>query len=161
MMKKLLLFVILLPLFLLTKAQTEIVKWTFPNNVLGDTVQNSTNALNLNQALRADGTSGITMKNGATTFAAQATNWDNGMATKNWNIRVNTTGYNNLKISSKQQVGGTNGGPKDFILQYKIGSSGTWKDIPGGIVTLANDWNTGTITDLALPAECNDQPDLV
>ena len=160
-MKNLLLIAMLIPFFQFVKAQEEIVKWTFPNNALSDTVQNGTNALNLTQILRSEGTSAITMKNGASTSAAQATNWDNGMAVKNWNIRFKTTGYANLKISSKQTGGGTNGVPKDFKMQYKIGSSGTWTDLAGGTITLANDWTTGVITNLALPVECNDQPDLV
>jgi uncharacterized membrane protein len=161
MMKKLLLIAILFPLFQFAQAQEEIVKWTFPNNLITDTVQNGTNALNLTQAIRAEGTSAISMKNGATTYAAQATNWDNGMDVKNWNIRFKTTGYDHVQISSKQQAGGTNGGPKDFKLQFKIGSTGTWADVPGGTITLANDWTTGVISNLDLPAECQNQAELV
>lgn len=160
-MKKLLLIAFLIPLFQLAKAQEEIVKWTFPNNALSDTVQNSTNTLNLGETLRAEGSSAIAMKNGATTYAAQATGWDNGMDVKNWNIRFKTTGYTNLKISSKQQGGGTNGGPKDFKMQYKTGSTAAWTDLAGGIITLANDWTTGVITDLPLPAECDNRSDFV
>jgi hypothetical protein len=161
MMKKLLLITILFPLIQFAQAQEEIVKWTFPNNLITDTVQNGTNALNLTQAIRAEGTSAISMKNGATTYAAQATNWDNGMDVKNWNIRFKTTGYDHVQISSKQQAGGTNGGPKDFKLQFKIGSTGTWADVPGGTITLANDWTTGVVTNLDLPTECQNQAELV
>jgi hypothetical protein len=161
MMKKLLLIACLLPMFQDVKAQEEIVKWTFPKNMITDTVQNGTNALNLTQAIRVEGTGAITMKNGATTYAAQASNWDNGMDLKNWNVRFKTTGYNQVQISSKQQAGGTNGGPKDFKLQFKTGSAGPWADIPGGTVTLANDWITGVISNLDLPAECQNQAELV
>ena len=160
-MKKLLLFAILFPLIQFTQAQEEIVKWTFPNNLITDTVQNGTNALNLTQAIRVEGTSAISMKNGATTYAAQATNWDNGMDVKNWNIRFKTTGYDHVQISSKQQAGGTNGGPKDFKIQFKIGSTGSWADVPGGTITLANDWTTGVVSNLDLPTECQNQSELV
>jgi hypothetical protein len=161
MIKKLLLFMMLLPVFQLAQAQEEIVKWTFPNNLLSDTVQNGTSLLNLTQVIRVEGAGPISMKNGFTDYAAQGSNWENGMDSKNWNIKFKTTGYDHVQLSSKQQAGGNNGGPKDFKLQFKIGSSGTWADVAGGIVTLANDWTTGVISDLDLPIECQNQADLV
>jgi hypothetical protein len=161
MMKKLLLIAVLLPLFYFVQAQEEIVKWTFPNNLITDTIQNSTNALNLTQVIRVVGAGPITMKNGSTTYAAQATNWDNGMNTKFWYIRFLTTGYGQVQISSKQSAGGTNGGPVDFKIQYKIGSSGIWNDVRSDTVKLANNWTSGVISNLDLPAECQNQTDLV
>ena len=135
-MKKLLLVLILIPFLQAAQAQEEIVKWTFPNNLLTDTVQNSTNPLNAGQVIRVEGAGPVSMKNGATNYAAQAINWNDGMDTKSWNIRFLTTGYNHIQLSSKQQGGGTNGGPKDFKLQYKITGTGTWADVPGGTITL-------------------------
>jgi large repetitive protein len=161
MMKKLLLVLILIPFLHAAQAQEEIVKWTFPNNSLADTVQNSTNPLNAGQVIRVEGAGPVSMKNGATDFAMQAINWNDGMNVKNWNIRFVTTGYDHVRLSSKQQGGGTNGGPKEFKLQYKVGSTGAWADLPGGNITLANDWTTGVISDLDLPAECQNQSNLV
>jgi hypothetical protein len=161
MMKKLLLIVCLLPLFKFVQAQEEIVKWTFPNNTLSDTIQNGTNSLNLTSTLRIEGAGPITMTNGATNKAATASNWNDGMNIKNWNIRFLTTGYGQVKISSKQSAGGTNGGPVDFKIQYKIGSSGTWSDVRIDTVKLANNWTSGVISNLDLPAECQNQTDLV
>jgi hypothetical protein len=161
MMKKLLLVMILLPVLQLTQAQEEIVKWTFPNGQLGDTVQNGTNPLNLTQVISITGAGPITMTNGATNFAATATNWNDGMNTKYWMIKFKTTGYNNVKISSKQRAGGTNGGPRDFKMQYRQTLSGIWADVPGGEVTLGNDWFSGVIANLDLPADCQNQPDEV
>jgi len=158
-MKKLLLAVMLIPFLQFVHAQEEIVKWTFPSGQLSDTVQNGTNTLNLTRTIRVEGAGPITMTNGQVSgdYACTATNWDNGMDVKGWNVRFKTIGYDNVKISSKQRAGGNNGGPKDFKLQYKLGSSGTWADIPGGTVTLANDWTTGVVTDLNLPTECQNQ----
>ena len=160
-MKKLLLVLIFIPFLQAAQAQEEIVKWTFPNNLLTDTVQNSTNPLNAGQVIRVEGAGPVSMKNGATNYAAQAINWNDGMDTKSWNIRFLTTGYNHIQLSSKQQGGGTNGGPKDFKLQYKITGTGTWADVPGGTITLDNDWTTGVILSLDLPAECQNQSNLV
>jgi hypothetical protein len=99
------------------------------------------------------------MKIGLTTSAAQATNWDNGMDGKYWNIRFKTTGYNHVQISSKQQSGDTKPGPKDFKIQYKISSTGTWADVAGGTLTLSNEWIG--VSNLDLPAECQNQSDSV
>ena len=150
---------LLIPVLQQLKAQVEVVKWTFPTGSLGDTVQNSTNALNLTRTIRIEGAGPITMTNGQASgdYAATASNWDNGMDAKNWNIKFKTTGYDHVKISCKQRAGGTNGGPRDFKLQSKIGSTGTWADISGGTVTLANNWTTGVVTDLDLPADCQNQ----
>lgn len=159
MKKTLLAVVFLYTLTQIVQAQEEIVKWTFPNNSVSDTVQNGTNALNLTRTIRVEGTSIISMKNGATNFAAQATGWDNGMDSKNWNIKFKTTGYDHVQISSKQQSGQSYPGPKDFKLQYKINSTGTWADVPGGTITLTNEWNG--VTNLDLPTECQNQSNSV
>ncbi len=151
----------LLPVLQLAQAQEEIVKWTFPNNQLSDTLQNGSNPLNLTSTIRVEGAGPITMKNGATTYAAQATNWDNGMNSKYWYISFLTTGYGQIQISSKQSAGGTNGGPVDFKMQYKIGSAGTWTDLATDTVRLANNWTSAVISNLDLPAECQDQSNLV
>jgi len=161
MMKKLLLVLILIPFLHAAQAQEEIVKWTFPNNSLADTVQNSINPLNAGQVIRVEGAGPVSMKNGATDFAIQAINWNDGMNVKNWNIRFVTNGYDHVRLSSKQQVGGNNGGPKDFKLQYKVGSAGAWADVPGASITLDNIWTSGVIKDLDLPAECQNQSTLV
>jgi hypothetical protein len=159
MMKKLLFLLLFIPAMLLTQAQEEIVKWTFPTGSLGDSVQNGTNPLNLTRTIRVEGTAAMTMTNGQASgdYAATATGWDNGADVKNWNVRFKTTGYTQVKISSKQRAGGTNGGPRDFKMQYRITSNGTWTDIPGSTVTLANNWTTGVVTNLDLPAECQNQ----
>lgn len=160
-MKKLLLLMMLLPVIQLALAQDTIVKWTFPNNKLSDTVQNGTNPLNLTSTLRIEGAGPISMKNGASDYAAQATNWDNGMNSKYWYISFLTTGYGQVQISSKQSAGGTNGGPVDFMMQYKIGSVGTWTDLTTDTIKLANNWTSGIISNLDLPVDCQDQSDLV
>jgi hypothetical protein len=161
MMKKLLLLMMLLPVLQLALAQDTIVKWTFPNNKLSDTVQNGTNPLNLTSTLRIEGAGPIAMKNGVADYAAQATNWDNGVNSKYWYISFLTTGYGQVQISSKQSAGGTNGGPVDFMIQYKIGSAEIWTNLTTDTVKLANNWTSGVISNLDLPAECQDQSDFV
>lgn len=159
MMKKLLFLILLLPFTGQAQVMEEIVKWSFPTGQLGDTIQNGSNTLNLTSTIRIEGAGPITMTNGQATgdYAATATGWDNGMDSKNWIVSFKTTGYDHVKIYSKQRAGGNNGGPKDFKLQWKVGSSGTWSDLTGGGVILANNWTSGVIDGKDLPDECQNQ----
>lgn len=140
-------------------AQDTLVKWTFPAGALTDTVQNGTNSLNLTRWITTNGgTSVMSMTNGQVTgdYAVTASDWDNGSDLKNWNIEFKTTGYTNIKLSSKQRAGNNPKGPKDWKAQYRVGSSGTWTDIPTASITLANDWTTGVLNAVLLPTECDD-----
>ena len=96
-------------------------------------------------------------KNGYTTKSAQATAWDNGNGTKYWIIDVNTMGYDNLHLSSRQQSGGANAGPRDFKLQYTIDMGISWTDIAGGNIITANDYTTAFVDSISLPLGCNNQ----
>lgn len=163
MTRNLLLLVLFITSVACATAQDVIVKWTFPNNNLSDTIQNGSLALNQNAVVSTTGTAAITMTNGQTTgdYAATATGWNDGAGTKSWNISFKTTGYNSLKISAKLRAGGNNGGPKDFKMQYKIGNDDSWTDVPGGIVTAANNWTGGVISNLSLPDDCSNQQETV
>ena len=141
--------------------QTDVLleRWTFANDNLTDTLVEYASDLNLEATMGTmGGTSAISMKNGASTMAAQAQGWDNGMNNKAWRIVLNSTGYENIKLSSKQQSGGSDAGPRDFKVQVKIGDAGTWTDISAGNYEVANDWTTGALTNKQLPAICNNQP---
>ncbi|MDP3441466.1 MAG: T9SS type A sorting domain-containing protein [Ignavibacteria bacterium] len=140
-------------------AQIEtLAKWTFPSGNLSDTVAEEASTLNSSASINTiGGTGAITMKNGATTKAAQADGWDNGMGVKAWQIIINTSGFENILVNSKQQSGNTDAGPRDFKLQYKIGESDEWNDVPNGTILVANDWTTSELIDLPLPSECNNK----
>jgi len=94
-------------------------------------------------------------------YSVSANGWDGGLNTKFWQVEVNTTGATNITVSSLQ--GSSSTGPKDFKLQYKVGSSGTWADVTGGTVALTiavvagNLTTWGALTDVALPAAANNQ----
>ncbi len=96
--------------------------------------------------------------NGASGKALTADNWAGGANSKYWQTTISTEGYTDIKLSSKQA--GSNTGPKDFKVQYKIGSGGTWTDISGATVTVENNWTAGVLNEVALPTECNDQEEL-
>ena len=135
-----------------------LVGWTFPTNSL---VADTGLSLHPNNEISTmGGTSEIEIKNGFTTNAAQATEWNSGMETKAWLIVTKTTGYNNLKISSRQQSGGEEPGPKYFQIQCSIDYGSTWTNIDGGEITVENDWETSFVDKLSLPAFCENQEEV-
>lgn len=143
----------------ITKAQTTITGWSFPTGTATDA--NPDQGLPANSAMlitTQGGTSAIDFsKNGATSKSAQATGWDGGTNLKYWQIEVNTSGYQNLKLSSKQTSGGQFPGPRDWKVQYKIGTPDIWADIPNSNVVTANDWLSGVLTDINIPSVCENQ----
>ena len=130
-----------------------LVGWTFP--VSGATLTaDVVNANNSGKTISvSNGT--ITSSSGAsgTDFSASTAAWT--VANKYWEISVNTTGYKNIKLSSQQIASNT--GPRDFKIQYKIGVGGTYADVTGGTVLVANNWTSGVVNNLALPAACDNQ----
>lgn len=88
--------------------------------------------------------------------AASASGWNNGGGTKYWEVEINTTGYASIKVSSEQK--GSNTGPQNFKLQYRVGSTGAFTDIAGATVSMTNEnWaNYGKMTDIALPTAAED-----
>ncbi len=109
---------------------------------------------NLGFAIRAEDSLGtarlLSYSNGATNFAATATGWDNGIDNKFWSVKFKADGYSSIKVSAKLSSGGNKPGPKFWKVQA-MKSGGAWVDLPGGNITVANNWTTGVITDLVLP----------
>lgn len=149
-------------------AQDTICAWTFPT---GDTTEHLANIglpQNLNMAdIEARDSNGIvrilTYTNGVTAgdYAVTATGWDNGDSLKFWQICFFSSGYENLRLYSKQRSGNTNAGPKYFRVQVRTEST-PWSDIPGApLITVGNDWTTGVVNNLTLPAFCNNSYDTV
>jgi hypothetical protein len=140
--------------------QTLIVDWDFPSSS-ADLVADGGIPENLDREIRTEGgTSAIEMKNGFEDKAAQASEWQNGADVKCWVVDFTTAGYYQLTLNSKQSSGGNDPGPKDWKVQYRIGLNGPWMDVPNSDLTVANDWTTGVLDNLPLPAECQNQ-DLV
>lgn len=138
-----------------------IAGWTFPTGDLIDTIADFSNEYNSNMSIRTiGGTSEITFKNGEPTKAAQATNWNMGENTKAWMVEINTTDYGNLAVNSMQTAGENDPGPRDFMLQYRIGTDGEWIAVTGSEITVANDWTTGVMDGILLPESCNNQSKL-
>ena len=142
-------------------AQDTLTGWNFPVNSGADSLnatmgltQNKSYDLRFQMTLTAttDSTfNTVYFTNGATTYAATSAGWQNGSGIKFWSVKFKAQNYSNIKVSSKQLSSYDNQGPRDFKLQWKL-SGGTWADIDGGIVTVAEDWTTGVVSNLAVPA---------
>ncbi|MCC5927625.1 MAG: T9SS type A sorting domain-containing protein [Cyclobacteriaceae bacterium] len=89
-------------------------------------------------------------------FSARATNWNNGVDSKAWQVDFSTEGYKSIQISSKQSSGPT--GPRDFQLQYRLDLEDEWIDVGSQIVIItADDWSTDyRYIDQPLPIEVNE-----
>ncbi|WP_333879129.1 beta strand repeat-containing protein, partial [Flavobacterium sp.] len=135
---------------------TTLANWTFPNNP-DDNIIDSGVTINNAKTLTTQGgvgTISYAPVQSSTTSAASGPGWDSGSGVKYWQIDISTLGYSQLKLSSAQRSSGT--GPRDFKVQYKIGA-GAWTDIPGGAITVANNWTTGVLNNVSLPSVCDNQ----
>jgi hypothetical protein len=159
-MKKLLLFLASAIISGTIMAQDTLTGWTFP-------VNNGTDSLNAN--LGTDQNQGYDLRfqwvdpndttvntvfftDGATSYAAATTGWDNGANQKYWSIKFKAPGYGDIKVSSAQKsiYSSYDLGPGEFKLQWKI-SGGTYADVPGGTIQVINDWTTGKVDNLPVP----------
>jgi len=158
-MKQIYLFLITLMITSSALAQTEtLAKWTFPSSDVADTLVEEANTFNQNAYLSTlGGTGAIEMKNGETSKAAQCNGWDNGNDNKAWYIEISTESHQNITVSSKQQSGNNDPGPKDFKLQYKIGDVRDWVDIENANITVLNDWTSSALIEIPLPEACENQ----
>ncbi len=134
--------------------QVTLVSWNYDDsNVTAD----GGIAANTAQVTSATGGQTITYTAGAggSGFAITGTNWAGGSGTKYWQIDLVTTGYNTLKVSSKQRSSNT--GPRNFKVEYRVGA-GAWADVPGASVLVANDaFLTGVLTNVAIPVAADNQ----
>ncbi|MCW1888292.1 MAG: lamin tail domain-containing protein [Candidatus Moranbacteria bacterium] len=147
-----------LPLATKANSSSSLVEWTFPHNPDDATADGGTPE-NISQSLTLIGASTPTYNNtGATTFSARAINWQNGQFQKYWLISLDTRGYQNITLSSKQRSSAT--GPRDFVVEYRTNPDQAWQSIPGGIVTLADNFTAGTLDTLLLPSDCANQENL-
>ena len=152
-------------------AQDTIVGWTFPSTSADSIADFSTGTLNTTRYLSCQyGTYGKPSYHsiptdyttngslGSPDKCGKTIGWDNGADSVYWMVKFKTTGCTNLKLYSKIQAGGSNPGPRDFKVQYKLpGSTTPWVDIVGGTIVCANDWTSGVVNGLDIPAACDNQ----
>jgi hypothetical protein len=138
-----------------TVAKTTIVEWNFPNNP-DDNIADGGITANLTKTILTNATGTVSYTNtGATTFAVNVTGWEAGIDTKFWEIEFTTASYQNITLESKQR--GSNTGPRDFKVQYRIGTTGVWTDVPNTNIADTSNWTMGVLPETALPVETENQ----
>lgn len=86
--------------------------------------------------------------------AITSNGWNNFALERYWQVTVNTSGYENLTLSSKQQSSNT--GPKEFKAQFSLDGS-SWQDIPNAAINVANNLTTGVLNKVPLPQDLSNQ----
>ena len=139
-----------------TRAAEVIVEWNFPTNSADATADAGIQA-NLTKTLTVGGGVGTISytADGASTKCARATNWRTGSGSKYWTVNFTTSGYENIKLWSKQGASGTSG-PRNFKVQYSLDNS-NWTDVTGATVTCSNNWTSGVLDEISLPEACNNK----
>jgi len=161
-MKKLLLLLSMVILLgVSASAQDTLV--TFKFRVVNDSSQTFGNIYNVDDIVLREASfqgsySYTTGVNGTGDYCLSSTEWTSGLdSSKCYYTSFATTAYKDILFSSRQKSSNT--GPRDFKVQYKVGSGGTWTDVAGATVIDTNDnFVRGTLTNIPLPAACNNQP---
>lgn len=140
-------------------AEEVIAGWNFTVNDVSNQTADAGNVLNLGiQTINTNSGGTVSWPAGPSTgvYSVSSNNWHDGMDLEYWETSVNTTGATGIKVSSRQY--GSNTGPRDFKLQYRVGAAGAFTDVPGGTILVANSWGSGDLVDLPLPADADNQP---
>jgi|GEM_PF-6332073 len=144
-------------------AQTQVIAgWTFEateeaNRVFADlgNANNTGENAQVITPVNINFTGYVLGSGGSGTVANNSNQWNaiEGVD-KFWQIRVNTLGFENLSISSKQQSSGT--GPRDFQVEFSLDGV-TWSVVPNSTITTANNFTSGVLNPTAVPAAANNQ----
>lgn len=137
-------------------AQTTVVMWNFDDQ---DITADGGIPANLSKLAQntSSGPYTFPIGIGGTGFACSSNGWDGYY--NYWLIDFATTGYYSITVSSIQRSSAT--GPRDFKIQYGFSSSGPWTDLPGAtLITLADNYTSGVVSNVPLPSACDNQPDV-
>ncbi|MGC4130115.1 MAG: chitobiase/beta-hexosaminidase C-terminal domain-containing protein [Bergeyella sp.] len=132
-----------------------VVGWSFPVDGASSLQADEGLTANVGKTITTNTEGTITYPDGITTKSVSSNTWTSGSNTKYWEINFATTGMKDMTLSSVQRSSNT--GPKDFKVQYKIGTGGTYTDLPNATVVVANNWTSGVLTNVSLPSACENQ----
>jgi hypothetical protein len=159
-MKKLLLFLLYVPVCFTVSAQDTLVAYQF--NVINSNAPTVANNFNTGGLLLREPayTSPYTFPSGYSSYCLTTDGWLNAMSfSGGYYTMFSSVGKKNLIVSSRQKSSAT--GPRDFKLQYKIGTSGSWADVTGDTIKCSMySFVTGSVKNVTLPVVCENQPDV-
>jgi hypothetical protein len=139
--------------FIEVQTDVTIAGWNFDDqNAIADLgiAQNLDRIMEVNTGGTISYVAGV----GTSSFAMSSNLWTDGSGVKAWYTSFTTTGYQGIKLSSVQRSSST--GPRDFKVQYRIAGM-SWTDVPGAVVTAADNFTSGALNNTQLPALCNNQ----
>lgn len=131
--------------------QNTIVEWNFDDS---NNIADGGLLVNQSKTITSESRTNYQYFTGFSGQSISLTNWVSGQDSKYWIVEFETTGYDNLTLSSKQRS--SDRGPADFKLEYSTNGI-DWAEISGGAITVGLDWTTGEVIDLPLPSALNDQ----
>jgi hypothetical protein len=159
-MKKLLLLLLSVPFWLTLSAQDTLVAYQF--NVINSNAPTVANSFNTGDLLLREPAyaSPYTFPAGNGSFCLSSVDWLNAMSfSGGYYTMFSSVGKKNLIVSSRQKSSAT--GPRDFILQYKIGTSGLWADVTGDTIKCSSySFIPGWAKNIQLPVVCENKPDV-
>lgn len=96
----------------------------------------------------------------ANPYAYSSTGWEDGVYKKHFQIDVNTVGFYGLTLSSWIYSSGN--GPKNMKVQYRVGTSKEWIDVPNSDLVMPNAayGPTSKLSNLPLPSACDNQEEV-
>lgn len=92
-------------------------------------------------------------------YFAKASRWDEGKDYKFWMVRFKAQSYKDIKIYSRQRSDGVSPGPRDFAIEFKLGSTGSWTRLDS--VVVENNWTSGVVESLEMPAISDNYPNII
>lgn len=133
-----------------------IIYFNFPN-VPDDSLADGGITANLAKLIFRDAsfTGNYSYTAGASTQSISSIGWANGINTKFWEIEFSTWLYDSIRFSSKQRSSPS--GPRNFRTEYSLDGS-TWIAVTIGTVVCANNFSSGVLNNVSLPAACYSQP---
>lgn len=134
--------------------RTKLVVWNFnDDNLIADRGIKA----NRHDTLHIHGAGLDGWATGNSGNALNTNGWDATGKPEYYEIHISTKYYKNLRLDSDQY--GSNSGPKNFVVEYSTNNQ-TWSSIPDSNITVGNDWTSGNISNISLPAETWNQSDL-
>ena len=148
-------------LYISSATPDTVAAWTFPTSGISTYTDSTASAGTPNYGNNnfSISSGSLSDASGVTTRASSATTWT-ASPTKYFQVIVNTTNYTNLTLSFAQLSSGS--GPGNFRAEYSTNSGTTWTAISGGSYSMRGTYSgtnySGiftTVSNLALPTECN------
>jgi len=150
----------------LSQVQDTVAGWTFPSGEPGDKycdlgIGQNVGTYDLRATNKDDMLRELSFPSNESqdNYFAEAVRWEEGKDYKYWMVRFEAAHYKDLTINSRQRSDGVKPGPRDFAIEYKLGSSGNWTRLDS--VVVENNWTSGLVENLEMPEISDTYPNVI